>query len=690
MLIKTQPSGHDNCGLFAVMRKKDSPKATKETALQGICTAARRRGTKWGTGFAVFNAPVYDLGRFKAKVLAENRTALEQFKTELRTRDISIAQDGEATQSEPDYLLWEGLLNAPKDMLLRAVREVHFAMHSDHIRARLISLGQFSEVWKGIGWPEEIADRYGMSQDGDLWLCHSRMPTNFLGDSIRAHPFHLLDIGIIHNGEDVADGAHSASLAGHGERSFVGPDSEKIMLAVQHLVHVVGLSFEKAIAVLAPPPEKHWDKVVFQDGTANLRELVYRNRWARLDGSYAVIMGYTDGDDVCMAAVVDRRPLVMGEDNNSVYLASEASQITEISPDAEIWRCQPHRRLLATLNNGIIRDGRGMERRYFFHRSSRVLEENPSAIDVRRLGALATVAAITAARATSNRVTITGASGKRYLGMHTPDGTILEIDDPMVGDCLANLTPPNRVVHVRGSAQDDLGDASQAEIIVDEDVGENPLTSYQGRLALIRGSGGSRSMLLMRGEIGNEPMAVWGGRLDEYAGEFMGSGTAVVLGVNALNATDYDRPLVGPSAMTGAVGNSRMYVRGKVPFENIGLLPDPQEVTGELEQAVHEGLLDENLCRRVIAETTLTWWELQPQLPKAVLDRIAPLFFHHYLKRLEVEHKQLNAENGDARVVEGILAFGRQFDIPEETIRRLLEVKYTVIYPAKDAEPKSH
>ena len=155
MLLKTQPEDHASCRLFAVLRKANGKKVTREQALQGILRAAKcGGGSEWGAGFAVFNAPEHDLGRYKAKVLIRDERALDEIKTGLTGRDIGIINEKLLDKIEPGYNLWEVLLTARKEILLRAVRELHWQMHTDNqLRARFISLGQYSETWKGIRLP---------------------------------------------------------------------------------------------------------------------------------------------------------------------------------------------------------------------------------------------------------------------------------------------------------------------------------------------------------------------------------------------------------------------------------------------------------------------------------------------------------------------------------------------------------
>ena len=171
MRYKTQPKSGTNCGLFAMLRKYDAPKVTGKHALAGICNAARRRGTPWGAGFTVLDAPTEDLGRFKVKVLVEDEKTLEEVKALLTEKGFQIVEEQPLGQ-ESNFKLWEALINADKLQLVLAIREIHFKMHTDHIRARFISAGQFSETWKGIGWPWEIAEKYHLvKREGDLWIC---------------------------------------------------------------------------------------------------------------------------------------------------------------------------------------------------------------------------------------------------------------------------------------------------------------------------------------------------------------------------------------------------------------------------------------------------------------------------------------------------------------------------------------
>ncbi|MBI2079195.1 hypothetical protein HYT84_00390 [Candidatus Micrarchaeota archaeon] len=681
MYVKKQPNDHSACALFAALRKAGMPKVTSGKALQGISTAARRRGTPYGSGFTVFHAPEHDLGRYKAKVFVETPKDLDKVKRRLAENGVEIVEDKDPFKPENSYLVWEALLNGTKAALVDAVFKIHWEMHTKTgIRARFASLGQYSETWKGCGWPEDIASIYEMTQEGDLWIAHARNPTNFLADAKRSHPFHLFDIAVAHNGEFSSDGVFSEFLTSHGIRSFVGTDSEKVLLALHYLVNVEGLGFEKAAAILSPTYEQYWDLLRFQDGTSGFRDLLYRYRGLQLDGSYALILGYTTGNDVQMAGLVQFRPLVMGEDNETVYLASEEHQIREVSSDADVWRCKPKRRVLASMRQGIIRDGRGDDRKYFFHNPQARGKTNGTGISIAGKSPRDILHEANLARGADGNVLLYSANGERYLGCGITSETSLTING-LAGDSTAKLAPAGHTIKVIGGVQDDAFDAAQANVTVDGNVGDVSFYAYQGERAFVRGSGGSQSMVLMRGI--PSPLVIFGGRLDDSAGEFMAGGTAVVLGIDALN-TDFTGPLIGDFAMSGAVGSSRLYARNQVPYQSIGLQPDSHEVMAELEQALDENLIKPSTFLRA-SRTSLSWWELNELLPPSVLDRIRPLYSNRYLKPLDVAVRTLDPST-DTTAIDGIRAFAAEFNIQPAIVKQLLAANYTVISPSPSAK----
>ncbi len=80
-------------------------------------------------------------------------------------------------------------------------------------KALIFSSGKNMGVFKGVGFPEDIAEYFCLDEyEGYMWICHGRYPTNTPGWWGGAHPFNLLDWSIAHNGELSSYGANRRFL----------------------------------------------------------------------------------------------------------------------------------------------------------------------------------------------------------------------------------------------------------------------------------------------------------------------------------------------------------------------------------------------------------------------------------------------------------------------------------------------
>ncbi|MDA2917806.1 hypothetical protein MYX64_13375, partial [Nitrospinae bacterium AH_259_B05_G02_I21] len=79
----------------------------------------------------------------------------------------------------------EGSL-ADDDILVGTVMRINY----DIPGAFVFSSGKNMGVFKGVGFPEEVAEFYGIDEySAYLWTAHNRFPTNTPGWWGGAHPF---------------------------------------------------------------------------------------------------------------------------------------------------------------------------------------------------------------------------------------------------------------------------------------------------------------------------------------------------------------------------------------------------------------------------------------------------------------------------------------------------------------------
>ena len=118
--------------------------------------------------------------------------------------------------------------------------------------AFVFSSGKNMGVFKGVGYPEEIADYFCLEQyEGYLWTAHSRFPTNTPGWWGGAHPFCILDWTVVHNGEISSYGINRRYLEQFGYHCTMQTDTEVVAYAVDLLVRQHNLPIEIVAKVLA-------------------------------------------------------------------------------------------------------------------------------------------------------------------------------------------------------------------------------------------------------------------------------------------------------------------------------------------------------------------------------------------------------------------------------------------------------
>lgn len=203
--------------------------------------------------------------------------------------------------------------------------------------AFVASSGQNMGIFKGVGYPEDIGDFYRLDEySGYTWIAHGRFPTNTPGWWGGAHPFGLLDLAVVHNGEISSYGANRRYLEMFGYKMTLQTDTEVVAYAVDLLWRRYGYPLELVAAVLAPPFWKKIDRMPHQD-----RELytALRSVYGSLmmNGPFSIIVGWSKG----MFALNDRiklRSLVAAEKDDYLYVASEESAIRQVCPHLDrVW-----------------------------------------------------------------------------------------------------------------------------------------------------------------------------------------------------------------------------------------------------------------------------------------------------------------------------------------------------------------
>jgi len=200
--------------------------------------------------------------------------------------------------------------------------------------AFVFSSGKNMAVFKGVGYPEEIAEYFCLEQyEGYLWTAHGRFPTNTPGWWGGAHPFNILDWTVIHNGEISSYGINRRYLEQFGYNCTMQTDTEVVAYAVDLLIRRHGLPIDIVAKILAPPFWSYIERCSPEEQRLfrTLRQ-VYSS--LLLNGPFTVVIAH-QGEMIGLTDRIRLRPLTVGVKGSVLYLSSEESAIRLVSPDLD-------------------------------------------------------------------------------------------------------------------------------------------------------------------------------------------------------------------------------------------------------------------------------------------------------------------------------------------------------------------
>ncbi len=244
----------------------------------------------------------------------------------------------------PDHpILWRYFLEVPEEGLeylsedeytARAVSQVHRDIPGAFVSSSGKNMGSF----KGVGYPEDIAEFYKIERyRAYTWIAHGRFPTNTPGWWGGAHPFSLLEWSVVHNGEIASYGINRRYLEEYGYKLALRSDTEVITYLIDFLARRNKIPLELVPAALAPP---FWSEIDRMEPRKRRLYTAIRAKYgsALLNGPFSIILGFNGG----MMGLNDRiklRPLTAAEKGQTLYIATEESAIREIEPSPDrVWQ----------------------------------------------------------------------------------------------------------------------------------------------------------------------------------------------------------------------------------------------------------------------------------------------------------------------------------------------------------------
>lgn len=331
----------DACSIFGAMST-----AGERFSGEGVVRAIANmhdRGNGLGGGFAIYGLyPEYaDFYAFHIMYLSQQ--GQQETGSFLKENFDLIHQEEVPTRPTPAitnpprvkrYFLDIGQYQPKKqsedDYVVDGVMKINTQLRDSFV----FSSGKNMAVFKGVGYPEEIADYFCLEQyKGYLWTAHGRFPTNTPGWWGGAHPFCILDWTVVHNGEISSYGTNRRYLEQFGYHCTMQTDTEVIAYAVDLLMRKHHLPLEIMTKILAPP---FWNDIgrmpQGEQGLMRALRQVYGS--LLLNGPFAVIIAH-HGEMIGLTDRIRLRPLVVGEKDDMLYLSSEESAIRLVCPELD-------------------------------------------------------------------------------------------------------------------------------------------------------------------------------------------------------------------------------------------------------------------------------------------------------------------------------------------------------------------
>jgi glutamate synthase domain-containing protein 1 len=331
----------DACSIFGAMDLTG-----KRFSGQGVIRAIANmhdRGNGLGGGFAVYGLyPDYnELYAFHIMFISlEGKDNTEAFLKENFIIHVKEEVPTRPLQSITDPpMVWRYFLEIRKEKLEKQseddrIVEIVMRINTTIRDSFVFSSGKDMAVFKGVGYPEEIAEYFCLDQyQGYIWTAHGRFPTNTPGWWGGAHPFSILDWTVVHNGEISSYGINRRYLEQFGYHCTMQTDTEVVAYAIDLLMRKHRLPVELVARILASP---FWIDIQRMPLKERLLAQTLRQVYASLllNGPYTIIVAH-HGEMIGLTDRIRLRPLVAGEKGDMLFLSSEESAIRLICPQLD-------------------------------------------------------------------------------------------------------------------------------------------------------------------------------------------------------------------------------------------------------------------------------------------------------------------------------------------------------------------
>lgn len=336
-------SGCAISGIFSLTGKKFSG----EKIIRSIAVM-RERSNGLGGGFAAYGIypefkDFYALHIFYDESRAK-RECEEFLETQFDIINLSKIPTRKTPEITDEPLIWRYFV-APlpsrlSDSQLDAdefVARSVFAINTKIQGCHVFSSGKDMGVFKAVGYPEDVGYFYRIDEyEGYCFIAHGRYPTNTPGWWGGAHPFALLDLSVVHNGEISSYDANRRAIEMYGYKCTLMTDTEVITYIIDYLTRKVGLTLNETCSVIAAP---FWKTIKEMPKAEREKHEYLRNVFSAqlITGPFSILVGFKGG----LMALNDRlklRSMVVGEAGDTVYIASEESAMRAVEDSFDrVW-----------------------------------------------------------------------------------------------------------------------------------------------------------------------------------------------------------------------------------------------------------------------------------------------------------------------------------------------------------------
>ena len=327
----------DGCSLFGMMNLEGKRFSSRDP-VKAIANM-HDRGNGLGGGFAVYGIYPEHQDDYAFHIMYLSKDAKEKTDRLLRENFDVIHEEEmptrEANVRDPP-LVWRYFVQPrkrrPADQTAEDyVTEKVMRINTETGKAFVFSSGKNMGVFKGVGFPEDIADFFRLEEyEGYLWTCHGRFPTNTPGWWGGAHPFNILDWTVVHNGELSSYGINRRYLEMYGYKCTMQTDTEVLAYAFDLLMRKQHLPIEIVSKILAAPL---WSEIDDMEPKQQhvLRTLRQTYGSLLMNGPFSVIVAH-HGEMIGLTDRIKLRPLVAGTRGDFLYLSSEEAAMRLVSP----------------------------------------------------------------------------------------------------------------------------------------------------------------------------------------------------------------------------------------------------------------------------------------------------------------------------------------------------------------------